>query len=436
MLAHALSTGRDYLTPTEDEAARRLLVTYCQLRRALLEMVFELRARGAQRPTEYDQLFPPGYAGTLVLLDAARFLRDRFHQIPWVRKKLNEPEPAFGIPGGVYDAIQESWTRPSRIWALFDAADYFQRARSRWTKGSDYAELQSMLAIIEQLQVRLHISWSDFARTRIRFRLRQFWNLLKRDIFLSAMFQIQKAAGILAADRYLKPGHQPGLPSSVQAELGERLRPGDVLLVRKEHALTNYFLPGYWPHSALYLGNVPTLLKQGLTTHPEVASRWSRFLECDSPERGRVMEAMKDGVHIRRLESPFRSDSILVLRPRLALSHIREAIVRAMLHEGKEYDFSFDFTVSNRLVCTEVIYRSYEGVGGLRFELSQRIGRWTLASEELVQMALAGQHFDVAATYIPNYKSRLLYDGHALQGVKEWEAARQGPSFSDGSLAG
>ena len=35
----------------------------------------------------------------------------------------------------------------------------------------------------------------------------------------------------------------------------EVCRPGDVLVVRKEYAATNYFLPGYWPHAALVIGS-------------------------------------------------------------------------------------------------------------------------------------------------------------------------------------
>jgi hypothetical protein len=82
MAAYALSLEREYLTPMEDEAARRILITYWQLRNALLQMVNELRMRGA---------------------------RDR-------RK---------------YDKTQQSWTQPRHIWELFDAAKYYQKHRKQ-----------------------------------------------------------------------------------------------------------------------------------------------------------------------------------------------------------------------------------------------------------------------------------------------------------------
>ncbi|MFM8326001.1 MAG: hypothetical protein ACKN9U_14155, partial [Pirellulaceae bacterium] len=129
MATYATSLKREYLTPMEDEATRQILVTYWQLRNALLEMVNELRVRGARDRRKYDELFLPGYAGALVLVDAARFLRDRFHHWPLVRRKLNEAEPSFGIPAGVYDATQQSWTQPRHVWELFDAAKYYQKHR-------------------------------------------------------------------------------------------------------------------------------------------------------------------------------------------------------------------------------------------------------------------------------------------------------------------
>ena len=418
MAAYASTMDRDYFTPSEDEAIRQLLITYWQLRTALFELVYELRIAGRNERNDYDPLFLAGYAGALVLLDAARFIRERFHDSALIRHKLNEPEPSFGIAGGLYDSIQESWTNPSHIWHMFDAARYFERNRNRLDALRCDRESDSLIAIIEQLTCRLNLSWADYAKLRLRFRTRQLGSLLKRDLFYAAMFQMQKGIGILAADRFLKLGHQPGLPDSVRNELQSILAPGDVLLVRKEFALTNYFLPGYWPHSALFLGNAAALSDLGLSNHPHIASRWQNFLDLDLPERGRVIEAMKDGVRIRPLESPYRSDSILVLRSRLKPESIRHVVARAFMHEGKEYDFSFDFTVANRLVCTEVIYRAYDGVEGITFPLSMRAGRLTLAALELVEMAMQRKHFEIEATYIPMCSQKLLRGVDAMAAVK------------------
>jgi hypothetical protein len=417
MAAYASKMHRSYFTPSEDESIRQVLITYWQLRSALFELVYELRIAGQDKRNNYDQLFFAGYAGALVLLDAARFLRERFHESALIRQKLNEPEPSFGIPGGLYNSIQESWTNPNHIWHMFAAARYFEKNKDRLVSLRSNPELDSLIAIIEQLAGRLNLSWGDFAKLRLRFRMRQLGSLLKRDLFYAAMFQMQKGIGSLAADRYLKRGHRPGLPDSVQEALQNVLAPGDVLLVRKEFALTNYFLPGYWPHSALFLGTATAFSDWGLTNHPSIASRWQKLVAVDLPERGRVIEAMKDGVHLRSLESPYRSDSILVLRSQLKPESIRQVVARAFMHEGKEYDFSFDFTVANRLVCTEVIYRAFDGVEGISFPLSMRAGRLTLAALELVEMAVQRRHFAIEATYIPMLSDKLLRGTEAIEAV-------------------
>lgn len=410
---------RGYFTPSDDEWTQRLLVTYWQMRTALLELVNEIRARGARSSDEYASLFLPGYAGALVLLDAAMFLREQFHDQPLIRAKLNEAEPNFGIPAGVYELIQRSWTRPRHAWELFDAARYFQNKKELWQTLRRDGDAAAMLDLIEKLSKKHHAQWTDYAKARVRCWFRTLRGILERDLLGTALFQMQKAIGTLAAERYLKLGHQPGLPREIRHQLNALLSPGDILLVRKEYALTNYFLPGYWPHTALYLGNVPRLTEAGLDRNPSIAPRWSRFVDCSAPDEGRVIEAMKDGVHIRSMDSPYRSDSILVLRPNLSEEEIHLAIARALHHEGKEYDFSFDFTVSSRLVCTEVIYRAYDGVNDISFPLSMRAGRMTLAAAELVAMALENKHFRIAATYIPAISSEIEQDDQAIHLVRK-----------------
>jgi hypothetical protein len=52
----------------------------------------------------------------------------------------------------------------------------------------------------------------------------------------------------------------------------------------------------------------------------------------------------------------------------------------------KPYDFEFDFTSRDKLVCTEVVFRSYgENAGPLRFPLKNTLGRQTMPAIELVR---------------------------------------------------
>jgi uncharacterized protein YycO len=114
-----------------------------------------------------------------------------------------------------------------------------------------------------------------------------------------------------------------------------------------------------------------------------------------------VIEAQKDGVRIRSVNSALSSDSVVVIRPKLHSTHIAAALAQALMHEGKPYDFDFDFCQSQRLVCTEVVYRAYEGIAGVQFELRRHIGRFALSTDDLLRMALADRYFEIAAVYLP-----------------------------------
>jgi hypothetical protein len=135
--------------------------------------------------------------------------------------------------------------------------------------------------------------------------------------------------------------------------------------------MSNWFLPGFWPHAALYLGN------DQLPSNPGYPNMTACFLE-----------AKKDGVKKRSAEETLAVDALLVLRPPLVKPDLQKGLQRALSHCGKPYDFLFDFRTADRLVCTEVVYRGYHGIDPVRFHLCETGGRLCLPAEDLLDQAL------------------------------------------------
>jgi hypothetical protein len=144
-------------------------------------------------------------------------------------------------------------------------------------------------------------------------------------------------------------------------------------------------MPGYWAHAALYVGTVEDLVALGLDEDPRVKPHWKEFTQRDEEGHEHViLEAVPAGVRITTMEHCLGvADSAAILRPRLSKAQIKEAIAVAFSHLGKPYDFEFDFFSTDKLVCTELVYRAYDSY--LNFPLVDVMGRRTLPPTELLR---------------------------------------------------
>lgn len=406
LLAQASAQGRGYFTPDEDLETKSILGSYWTARNALLEFLGSYRVDFQRQQVAdvqlHDQAFLTAFTAALVLVDAARFLRDKFHDVPLVRSKLNESSRAFNIPAGCYDQIQQSLFSARHAWHLYHAIRYFEKSETRLRETLRESEFAALWLIVDQLRHRMDIPLRSYTRARLRARSGMLTRTATLDLLQKSMYGLQKLAGILLAEKYVRWGHVPCLADIPRQQLAQILAPGDILVVRKEFAVTNYFLPGYWPHAALYLGSPDQQQDLGITAAEEleplrVRIDQSRTTACPLT----VLESMKDGVHLRPLDSPYRCDSIVVLRSNCNKEDVGIALQRALSHEGKPYDFSFDFRRSDQLVCTEVAYRGYEGIAGISFPLVQRAGRPTLSGSDLIELALQGDIVHPVAVFAP-----------------------------------
>ena len=101
-----------------------------------------------------------------------------------------------------------------------------------------------------------------------------------------------------------------------------------------------------------------------------------------------MIEAIAPLVTISTLKNASEPITSLVLRPNVADDERRAAVLEAFRHLGKAYDFEFDFNVPARLVCTELIYRSFHGRGKITLPLIKRLGRYTLTCDDMVRWLL------------------------------------------------
>jgi hypothetical protein len=230
-----------------------------------------------------------------------------------------------------------------------------------------------------------------------------------KDLGFTAWFPVQKRVSRWMGDTKVWRPHRYLITERQVRAFQPMLQPGDILLERREWYLSNVGLPGYWPHSALYIGTAEERAR--FFDHPEVrrwvreqgredgdfeallrqrypaAYRASRSLpEKDNPAR--VIEAVSEGVVFTSLEYSAVADAVAVLRPRLSRASTARAILRAFHFHGRPYDFNFDFRTDAALVCTELVFKAFEGdpeLGGLHLPVSRVLGRPVTPANEIAR---------------------------------------------------
>jgi hypothetical protein len=393
-LADAAAAGRrGYFTPEEDDRLRACFARYLTARAGLLQTIDELRPAvfesGSHPSQDRLRTFAIAYCAACLLVRAGRFIVEKGSADRVLRRKLDEAAPAFGTPRKMFTQVYRSVTSPRRAWQMLDASRFADESRPELLSLRADPCVGPVVDLLLESEPAARVRLGDLARARIRYRVYS-WRRRHVSAFRKAMFALFEASGRVIADMR-NPFHHKRVTPAIRAEIESILRPGDVLITRHDDAMSNLFLPGFWPHAALHVGTADSARSMGVELHDAIAVRWT--------EPRRVLEARKDGVLLRALDDTLAVDSVAIIRPRLTGVDLARGLARALAHEGKLYDFEFDFTRSDRLVCTEVVYRAYDGLGDLRIDLCRRAGRMTCSAEDLLDRAIAGNGFEPVAVF-------------------------------------
>jgi hypothetical protein len=373
-------------TQAENDRIRGLLQSYLNYRAVLLRLLgYYSSYETIPREDLRFKGFLLAYASGLTLFREGIMLVTTFRDRPRARAKLNEPEPVWGIPPGIFETVFSNMASSANVRLLGEAWRYY----------TDQLPRMAHLGLMEESEYGwLH----DTIRAQQRFIEENAidiwagkWDILWRQVHVLRSIPTYNAVAILGTFLgSVKIWISGPLISRVQIqELKHLLQPGDILLERRNWYLSNGFLPGFWTHMALYVGTAEDLERWGLVESPFVRQRLESYRRPDrhGNER-RVIEVVASGVVFSSLEEA-AADYLAVFRPRVSEVRKNVAIARAFSHYGKPYDFDFDFFSTDKLVCSELVYRAYDEFiqgEGVRFPLIRILGRDTLPPDEVVRM--------------------------------------------------
>jgi hypothetical protein len=380
---------RGYFTPDEEDRVRQILLAYRNYRFALYEIIYRgYEYPRIQAPERQLIVFLLAFAAALTIYAKSLKLILAYEREPLVRKKLNEPDTTFELEPGFFEEVLRGYSSPANYRGLAKAAWFWRRNRrgaQRLAAASpdDWKWLLELVrrqrGIVRQrllhvLLCRLRYDWRAFGRTVLQPVRNTRYNIRS---------QIAGACSNLRTTLH----YDPALKPEVLARLHPRLRPGDVLMIRAEKKLTSAILPGFWAHAALFIDGAAGLESLGIGAQPLVARHRDCLLKQDAG-RGCVIEAISPRVQVNSLETALVADHLAVLRPRLGAEELRAGVAAAFQHIDKPYDYEFDFNISTRIVCTELIYRCFHKRGPIEFTLVKRLGRFTLSGDDIMDQWL------------------------------------------------
>jgi uncharacterized protein YycO len=162
---------------------------------------------------------------------------------------------------------------------------------------------------------------------------------------------LSMVVGVFISNIHLEPQPLKNIP-----RLMPHLEPYDIILQKSRNRLTDKIIPGYFGHTAIYMGD-------------------SLFAE-----------ALHEGVV---LNGPFRfceGDSYLVIRAKNLTeqqkAHIKDMVQRQM---GKSYDYQYDAELTYQITCSELAYIAFDFIP---WQTSKLFGRHTFSPDDVAATVL------------------------------------------------
>ncbi len=318
---------------------------------------------------------------------------------PNLNTLLNDPVPEIGLPGNTYSRLKSEFLNVVK-------GTRFARLDLKY----QYGDFSPPEPIARGIEADRAFIWETGKGTGPLLTLKNGLKIVQ-DTGYKAWFPVQKNVAQWMGDTKVWREHQSLITEAQIRAMHPLLEAGDILLTRREWYLSNIGLPGFWPHSALYVGTPQERkayfggdvgVRVWVRMHGVESGNFEDLLQKsypdaflkNTPSGGQsraptVVEATSEGVCLIPLETAAHADTLAVLRPRLPGVAKARAVFRAFHYMGRPYDFDFDFQTDSSLVCTELIYKAYESephIAGLALPLQEILGRKVTTANDIARL--------------------------------------------------
>lgn len=369
------------------------------------------------QPALHADAFFIAYASYICQYDACLKFCELADDNEFMETLLNEP--GGGIPADSYFVMKQRLTHPEVILRLNAGTAYYELVKKDMTVSPE---------LKKDFEARRHGFFKRQGKNSELF-IENPLDVLERNAF-KAWLPVQKNVAVQMS--YIRTAKREYfITPEILAEYRDRLQPGDILVERRNWHMTNIGIPGFWPHTALYVGTLDeinaTFDQLGFQPSekikeqcPEVYAALSR-----TDENGYslcVLEAIRPGVVFQSLEKSAKCDYLGVVRPDLPQLEKFNALLAAFSNYQKPYDLNFDFTTDNALVCSELVYKAYQSCGRLPFKPEVINGRLLLPPNEMVEQIAA--HLRDAFSFVlfldASEKENCVVEGTRDSFIKSW----------------
>jgi len=333
---------------------------------------------------------------------------------------LNEAYPEYGMKQNSYTEFKNHFLHPSEAIEFGKLQFIYREYRPEINPYYSKIAMLEGYNLSQGLDYGVKLSF-DHAQSVVEKESFMLWFPIQKDFaeWMGTMRFFQKAKRLISAKDI--------------EEIQKQLLPGDILFQRREWNFTNAGIPGYWTHAAFYVGDsvARSLLAEDESIKSWVRSRglasgsfeellatnyplaYQQNVQLDSTQMAQtVLESLSPGVIFQTLATSLTCDGVGVLRPRLSNLEKAQAIFNSFQYFGRQYDYNFDFLTDSTMVCSELVYKSFEpseDYHGIPFHTENVAGRIMIPANKMVKQ------FDREHDII-NLDFVCFYDGNVLEG--------------------